>query len=314
MITKEANELNLNFRYFIFFYSKLDYNEVCSINSLHMNKHDIPIPIISSNLDYYPTPSHHQQYSYSNINNINDYKTNHFQSSSRPKQQQHKNLDKLVANLKTSKRLHLNTEYQSPISIKSNHIRLKLYTDVDELRDHDLIDENRNRLLTLSATDSICTTPQKSKHRHHHHHRHHRNHHQNDKIANYNVSNQMQTASDSSSKHSKSTNRFYNQNNKNNDNNSNFQEIKSLPLHTLSPNGSNSLIRRGISSHSRRQQFAQTQTRSLEYALDDAISSEDDRPIEFSQEIMEAADKVTYITNHIKSENYYEEVGHPSFH
>jgi 2-polyprenyl-3-methyl-5-hydroxy-6-metoxy-1,4-benzoquinol methylase len=30
--------------------------------------------------------------------------------------------------------------------------------------------------------------------------------------------------------------------------------------------------------------------------------------IQFSQEIMEAADKVTYITNHIKSENYYEEV------
>jgi hypothetical protein len=33
-----------------------------------------------------------------------------------------------------------------------------------------------------------------------------------------------------------------------------------------------------------------------------------DRPIEFSPEIIEAADKVTYITNHIKSENDYEEV------
>ena len=32
------------------------------------------------------------------------------------------------------------------------------------------------------------------------------------------------------------------------------------------------------------------------------------RPIEFSSEIIEAADKVTYITNHIKSENDYEEV------
>ena len=32
------------------------------------------------------------------------------------------------------------------------------------------------------------------------------------------------------------------------------------------------------------------------------------RPIEFSPEIIEAADKVTYITNHIKSENDYEEV------
>lgn len=88
--------------------------------------------------------------------------------------------------------------------------------------------------------------------------------------------------------------------------------MNSLPLHTRSPNssnGSSNLIRRGISnSHSRRQQFAQSQTRSLEYALDDVVSSEDDRPIEFSQEIMEAADKVTYITNHIKSENYYEEV------
>lgn len=292
--------------------SKSNYNEVCSINSSHTNKHDISIPIISSNLDYYPTtPSHQQQYSL--FGNNNDYKTNHLNpSTARPKQQQHKNLDKLVANLKTSKRQHLNAEYQSPMSIKSNHIRLKLYTDVDELRDDDLMDENRNRLLTLSATDSICTTPQKTKYRHHHHHhhnhhRHHRNQqnqHQHDNLVNFN---QMQTASDSSSKHShsKSSNRLY----KNNSNNSNnLKEVKSLPFHTLSPNGSSSLIRRGISSHSRRQNFSQTQTRSLEYALDDAVSSEDDRPIEFSQEIMEAADKVTYITNHIKSENYYEEM------
>ncbi len=34
----------------------------------------------------------------------------------------------------------------------------------------------------------------------------------------------------------------------------------------------------------------------------------EEKPVEFSAEIIEAADKVTYITNHIKSENDYEEV------
>lgn len=40
----------------------------------------------------------------------------------------------------------------------------------------------------------------------------------------------------------------------------------------------------------------------------DATTSDEDRPIEFSREILDAADKITYITNHIKSENDYEEV------
>lgn len=40
----------------------------------------------------------------------------------------------------------------------------------------------------------------------------------------------------------------------------------------------------------------------------DPVTSDDDRSIEFSLEILDAADKITYITNHIKSENDYEEV------
>lgn len=40
----------------------------------------------------------------------------------------------------------------------------------------------------------------------------------------------------------------------------------------------------------------------------DATTSDDERPIEFTPDILDAADKITYITNHIKSENDYEEV------
>ena len=66
----------------------------------------------------------------------------------------------------------------------------------------------------------------------------------------------------------------------------------------------------------RRRNFAQSQSqsRSLEGTLNEPDSDNEDknsyssRPFEFSPEIMEAADKVTYITSHIKSENYYEEV------
>lgn len=49
------------------------------------------------------------------------------------------------------------------------------------------------------------------------------------------------------------------------------------------------------------------QSKSHEAGLNETYS-DSERPVEFSPEIMEAADKVTYITNHIKSENYYEEV------
>ena len=64
--------------------------------------------------------------------------------------------------------------------------------------------------------------------------------------------------------------------------------------------------------HERRKQFAaNAYSRSLEAALNETATDEErnnnDRSFEFSPEIMEAADKVTYITNHIKSENYYEE-------
>ena len=64
--------------------------------------------------------------------------------------------------------------------------------------------------------------------------------------------------------------------------------------------------------------FKHSKSKSLECANDDETINQngddvdddflDSRPIEFSPEIIEAADKVTYITNHIKSENDYEEV------
>ncbi len=55
----------------------------------------------------------------------------------------------------------------------------------------------------------------------------------------------------------------------------------------------------------KRSQFRKSHSHSLECASD---KSEDERPIEFSPDVLEAADKVTYITNHIKTENDYEEV------
>jgi hypothetical protein len=51
--------------------------------------------------------------------------------------------------------------------------------------------------------------------------------------------------------------------------------------------------------------FKSTTHRQSTYISD---KSEDERPIEFSPDVFEAADKVTYITNHIKTENDYEEV------
>ncbi len=82
---------------------------------------------------------------------------------------------------------------------------------------------------------------------------------------------------------------------------------------TTSGNANPNLIRR-TNFNERRKQFSySSQSRSLEDALNETTQSDNEnsnctKPIEFSMEIMEAADKVTYITNHIKSENYYEEV------
>jgi len=59
----------------------------------------------------------------------------------------------------------------------------------------------------------------------------------------------------------------------------------------------------------KRSQFRKSHSHSLECPSD---KSEDERPIEFSPDVLEAADKVTYITNHIKTENDYEEVSHLS--
>jgi hypothetical protein len=49
-------------------------------------------------------------------------------------------------------------------------------------------------------------------------------------------------------------------------------------------------------------------THSLDYDTYTSADEDPSKPIEFSSEIIETADKITYITNHIKSENDYEEV------
>ena len=92
-------------------------------------------------------------------------------------------------------------------------------------------------------------------------------------------------------------------------------------------NKANNLINRS-SRHRKRQLYGQTHSRSLEHSsnyisknpgeqtnesFDEhnnlaGDDTDDDKPVEFSSEIIEAADKVTYITNHMKSENDYEEV------
>ena len=97
-------------------------------------------------------------------------------------------------------------------------------------------------------------------------------------------------------------------------------------LHTSKTNPNNSSYNQPIKSDSstnlkrrtnineRRKQLEHTSphSRSFEGLQNETNSENEDtsnKQIEFSPEIMEAADKVTYITNHIKSENYYEEVG-----
>ncbi len=86
-------------------------------------------------------------------------------------------------------------------------------------------------------------------------------------------------------------------------------------INTSTATSNPNLIRR-TNFNERRKQFSyNSQSRSMEDALNekcltDNESSSCTKPIEFSMEIMEAADKVTYITNHIKSENYYEEVSY----
>lgn len=67
---------------------------------------------------------------------------------------------------------------------------------------------------------------------------------------------------------------------------------------------------RKATTNRKRQKFRQMQTQSLEYDSNayNTSADEDNRPFEFSPEILETADKITFITNHIKSENDYEEV------
>lgn len=102
-------------------------------------------------------------------------------------------------------------------------------------------------------------------------------------------------------------NRF-NLNTKSSNGNRNEIEAPNKRVHTQTKLASNdnSNSQRGTKSR-RHQQYAQSQSYSLEYDTY-TTTSDDDRPCDFSPEILEAADKITYITNHIRSENDYEEV------
>jgi hypothetical protein len=65
-----------------------------------------------------------------------------------------------------------------------------------------------------------------------------------------------------------------------------------------------------VKAHRRQARLKQAanKTHSLDYDTFTSADEDPSKPIEFSSEIIETADKITYITNHIKSENDYEEV------
>ena len=195
-------------------------------------------------------------------------------SSNRPKQQQHKNLDKIAASLNSSKRSQLKNKFSS------NHLKSNINKNSIENYDKDdsPITETRNRLLTLSATDSVLSTPYAKT------------------ILSQNHTIFLPANNNQHHYH----NRNYEETTSHNPNQTNTAQTK--------------LSRRN--TRSRRQQYAQLHSKSLEYSgtgEDSPTSDEENKPIEFSPEIMEAADKVTYITNHIKNENYYEDVNEKLF-
>lgn len=189
-------------------------------------------------------------------------------SHNRPKQQQHKNLDKVAATLNSFKRSQLQNKNLANQLKSNNKNSLENYE-----KDDNPILESRNRLLTLSATDSILSTQ---------YHKTNLNQSYHHCPSNYNTQNHNQHRNNEETT-------FENSN-----------QTKSAQT---------KLNRRN--TRSRRQQYAQLNSKSLEYCGtgdDSHTSEEENQPIKFSPEIMEAADKVTYITNHIKNENYYEEV------
>ena len=135
-----------------------------------------------------------------------------------------------MANLQANKRINLNSEYQSPISMsnKSDKIKLKIIGSLKETND-DLINENRNRLLTLSATDSMFAT-QKLRKSHNYHNRFNNNNNNNNNNSNnnnfYHIQNSLLTNTNPKL-HSKSLNRIHNN-----------QDINSLSLNSRSLKGS----------------------------------------------------------------------------
>ena len=127
-----------------------------------------------------------------------------------------------------------------------------------------------------------------------------------DSIVSVKSNNKNPTTTSILTKNKNRTSPFNNNNNNNSYNIDNISQTSTLLQRRL--------IKTNSAQHneSRRFQFSSSQSKSHEAGLNDSFTfSDTDRPVEFSPEIMEAADKVTYITNHIKSENYYEEVSNP---
>ena len=209
------------------------------------------------------------------------HKTNEFKCSNsesmhsihyRPKQQQHKNLDRVAASLNqpmtplASRRAQFVTSNSLYIQQAANKVKLVRKKSFNELIDDEEDSGlSRSRFRTLSGNEDS----QSSIKRHHHHHhssgRHRQHHH-----------------------HQQSS----------------FREPREGVVYSPgTQNTPTNLTSRN--SRNRRTQF-KSQSHSLEYGFDE--NYDEDKTVEFSPEIIEAADKVTYITNHIKSENDYEEV------
>lgn len=166
--------------------------------------------------------------------------TNHPTNYQRPKQQQHKNLDKLI-NRKNQFKSNRN-----PINAEHKQSSRESAAQYDAA-----LGGSRNRFLTLSGSESIGSSRNQSQ-------------------AHSNLKN--------TSPHKQSNT-------------------------NINSGGGGGGARTKRNKATRRQQFSQS------HSLDnEAHTSEDEKPMEFSPEILDAADKITFITNHMKNENDYEEV------
>jgi hypothetical protein len=270
----------------------------------------------------------------------------HSNNSQRPKQQQHKNLDKFIKrnaaannignSLNNSAQLNNNSiqqqaykrvitqqnkllyqqEQQQNQHYKKSMNELRMLTIRGEENDLAGVDADescneqqaanygasfrRNRYRTLSNGERISVNESSNKNtpvnqKNHHHSPHNPNQYHN------------------SHHRSSSTNIHNGQDLYASNNNNNTQQQKISAHRTETNNQSydlnNSNSNTPKSNRLRQRYKTQTQqvtTKSLDY--DTYASTDEDRPVEFSPEIIETADKITYITNHIKSENDYEEV------